>query len=75
MRIKVDKALSGDSITFESVSLLQSDLTELFKSLTNMSDLGVLFNKDTLGVDRDELSEWRESILKKYTEMKKTRQE
>ena len=40
-----------------------------------MSDLGVLFNKDTLGVDKDELSEWRESILKKYTEMKKTRQE
>ena len=50
-------------------------VTELFKSLTNMSDLGVLFNKDTLGVDRDELSEWRLEVLKKYTEMKKTRQE
>jgi hypothetical protein len=75
MRAKVTATLTGDNVTFESVSLLQADLTELFKSLTEMADLGVLFNKDTLGVDRDELSEWRLEVLKKYTEMKKTRQE
>jgi hypothetical protein len=40
-----------------------------------MSDLGVLFNRDTLGLDRDELSIWRESIMKQYTKMKKARQE
>jgi hypothetical protein len=75
MRAKVTAALTGDNLTFESVSLLHADLTELFKSLTEMADLGVLFNKDTLGVDRDEFSEWRLEVLKKYTEMKKTRQE
>ena len=75
MKAKVDKALTGDGITFESISLLQSDLTELFKSLVDMSDHGVLFNEDTLGVTRDELSDWRETILKQYTKMKKARQE
>jgi hypothetical protein len=75
MRTKVTKALTEDTIMFESVSLLQSDLTELFKSSVDMSDLGVLFNKATLGVDRDELSTWREDIMKQYTKMKKTRQE
>jgi hypothetical protein len=40
-----------------------------------MSDLGVLFNKATLGVDRDELSNWREEIMKQFTKMKKTKQE
>ena len=40
-----------------------------------MSDLGVLFQKDTLGVDREEFSSWRLKILTKYTVMKKLRQE
>ena len=40
-----------------------------------MSDLGVLFQKDTLGVDREEFSSWRLRILTKYTVMKKARQE
>ena len=60
MRVKVNRALNEDTTTFKSVSLLQSDLSELYKSLVEMSDLGVLFNKATLGVDRDELSNWRE---------------
>jgi hypothetical protein len=32
MRIKVNRALFEDTITFESVSLLQSDLSELYKA-------------------------------------------
>ena len=75
MRVKVNKALTEDTTTFESVSLLQSDLSELYKSLVEMSDLGVLFNKATLGVDRDELSNWREEVMKQFTKMKKTKQE
>ena len=76
MKIKVDKALARPAmVTLESISLLQSDLSDLFKSLVDISDHGVLFNKDTLGATRDKLSEWREAILKKYTAMKKARQE
>ena len=51
MRSKVTPALQGDNITYESIHLLYADLTELFKSCCSMSDLGVLFRKDTLGVD------------------------
>jgi hypothetical protein len=73
MRVKVNRALTEDTTTFESVSLLQSDLSELYKSLVEMSDLGVLFNKATLGVDRDELSNWREESIKKFTKLKKSK--
>ena len=58
LKIKVDKALAGPAmVTLESISLLQSDLSDLFKSLVDISDHGVLFNKGTLGATRDELSE------------------
>jgi hypothetical protein len=62
MRVKVTEALTNDAITYESISLLHTDLGDLFKSCCTMSDLGVLFQKDTLGVDREEFSEWRLSI-------------
>jgi hypothetical protein len=74
MRVKVNRALTEDSTTFESVSLIQSDLSELYKSLVEMSDLGILLNKATLGVDRDDLSNWREEIRKKFTKLKESKQ-
>ena len=74
MRSKVTDALESDEITYESIHLLHTDLTKLFKSCCSMSDLGVLFQKDTLGVDREEFSSWRLRILTKYTVMKKARQ-
>ena len=75
MRVKVAEALTNDDVTFESISLLHADLGDLFKSCCTMSDLGVLFNKSTLGVDREEFSDWRLTVLTKYTAMKKSRQE
>jgi hypothetical protein len=75
MRTKVHDALEDNDITYESIHLLHTDLGELFKSCCTMSDLGVLFQKDTLGVDREEFSSWRLKILTKYTVMKKLQQQ
>jgi hypothetical protein len=75
MRAKVHDTLEDADVTYESVSLLHTDLSELFKSCCTMSDLGVLFQVDTLGVDREEFSSWRLKILTKYTVMKKERDE
>jgi hypothetical protein len=75
MRAKVHDSLEDPDVTYESISLLHTDLAELFKSLCTMSDLGVLFQVDTLGVDREEFSSWRLKILTKYTVMKKARDE
>ena len=73
-REKVDKALS-ESITFESIGLLKGDLNELYHSLVDMVDNGVLMDEETLGTTREEINGWREAVMTRYTELKKSREE
>jgi len=74
MRDKVQEALSHPP-TLESITLLQQDLSSLFKSLSEMADYGVPFTKDDVGTDRLEMDQWRNDIMLSFTSIKKAREE
>ena len=74
MRDKVTKALA-EPPSLESITLLQQDLSQLFKSLPKMCDHGVPFTKQDVGTDREEMDKWRADIMLSYTSIKKAREE
>ena len=66
MRDKVTKALA-EPPTLEAITLLQQDLSQLFKSILEMSDPGVPFTKHDVGTDREEMDKWRADIMLSHT--------
>jgi hypothetical protein len=73
LKIKVTQALSIDSTwSLEVLTLLQSDVADLLKSIRSMADDGVDFDVPTIGANRDEFTSWREALLKKIKIMGKS---
>ena len=54
MRDKVAEALANPP-SLEQITLIQQDLSTLFKSLLDMADHGISFTRDDVGADRSEV--------------------
>lgn len=74
MRSKVAEALRSP-LSLEQITLLQQDLSNLFKSLLEMQDFGIPFRETEVGADRSEVDQWRTDIMLSYTAIKKAREE
>jgi hypothetical protein len=73
LKTKITQALSDDCVwSLEVLTLLQSDVSDLLRSIRSMADDGVLFNTATIGATRDDFTSWREKLLRKLKLMSKT---